>query len=623
MNNMNEKKDNTHDLFSAQPEEIKPAESQNQEPQIAQPEEIKPADFLSKESNEVKNNTKWYIPLNRHNLSKILAGGVIVPSESFSTYKLDAQSLTHNNVLLVKDGVSSEMIKKDEFSGASSFLTLIEVELRELNELFIKTTPLLKDIKLYGGSIPTAKIKCIHFESEDNLEDFKIRTFDDVVYNTVDFKVSSKLFSQNTHPNFFADIKNISLDSSTNLLIDTYKTTDAHLGGMVMLMHALPASKKWFNFAKNIYTEAKNKSIDNIKDIKEDFTDIEQGIFREAFKLLIGIDGNKQWNGRNFLKNLDENFNKEKIEKSEIIKYDLWLKVCFDILDNKIKVHPLTDSKNIVFRAITLIILRDNLKDLLSAKNSSLQAGDEVTALAAILVGAKLGFQRLSSADKAKVPVIYSLFSQLKSNFFNKKINKEFIPIEGKLKVNLKTENFGYLGTTLKLTADREILAENQDEGPQALSKILADSNTAPNKIDFDVDRDNQRLIHEFELHDGRTQTIYITVGEQTQLGEVMVRITSPFLDLSKIKNPLNIKLINEYLQKKYNINLGDLCTDLIIQQGLSDLHCRYSIDLNKKYMYVLRDYPLSSSRFELEQMKGVAQIADSAEQRFNSVDTY
>ena len=39
--------------------------------------------------------------------------------------------------------------------------------------------------------------------------------------------------------------------------------------------------------------------------------------------------------------------------------------------------------------------------------------------------------------------------------------------------------------------------------------------------------------------------------------------------------------------------------------------------------MYVLRDYPLSSSRFELEQMKGVAQIADSAEQRFNSVDTY
>ena len=45
MNNMNEKKDNTHDLFSAQPEEIKPAESQNQEPKIAQPEEIKPADF--------------------------------------------------------------------------------------------------------------------------------------------------------------------------------------------------------------------------------------------------------------------------------------------------------------------------------------------------------------------------------------------------------------------------------------------------------------------------------------------------------------------------------------------------------------------------------------------------
>ena len=65
------------------------------------------------------------------------------------------------------------------------------------------------------------------------------------------------------------------------------------------------------------------------------------------------------------------------------------------------------------------------------------------------------------------------------------------------------------------------------------------------------------------------------------------------------------------------------MCTDLIIQQGLSDLHCCYSIDLNKKYMYVLRDYPLSSSRFELEQMKGVAQIADSAEQRFNSVDTY
>ena len=236
-----------------------------------------------------------------------------------------------------------------------------------------------------------------------------------------------------------------------------------------------------------------------------------------------------------------------------------------------------------------------------------------------------MGFQRLSSEEKSKAKSAYNLYSKMKSNLFNSGLDKIFKPEKNNLKVNVTTDNFGNLGTSFKLLVDKYVLAENKNEGSEALSMIFAASNTAPNKIDFDIDRENQRLIHKFDLGAGRSQKIYITADSKikTEGGETMIRITSPCLDLSEIKKPITRPLLFDFLKKKYKKDLGDLCFDLLLEQGQSHFICRYFWDFKNKYLCVIRDYLLSATRMELDLMEPVARIADNTERRFNIIDKY
>ena len=48
-------------------------------------------------------NKRWFIPVNRSNLSAFLAGGVIVPSAFLPNYERDIQCFSRNHILIIKN----------------------------------------------------------------------------------------------------------------------------------------------------------------------------------------------------------------------------------------------------------------------------------------------------------------------------------------------------------------------------------------------------------------------------------------------------------------------------------------------------------------------------------------
>jgi len=573
----------------------------------------------------------WFIPYNRHNLSKVLSGGIVAPHKSYLNYRPDAQCFSDNSILLIRGGVSEEMLGKEEFSGQSNFLVLLEIDIKKLNQKLIISAAEGKKLGLsdslgsdnqeaivmYSGSIPSSEIKVVHFRTKEDLEDFETRSHADVPYDVIKFAATKELFNQNNSPNFFADVKRFNQKGNDINCYKIYKEADSHLGALVLLTLAIPAKSEWFEFCKNAITQNADHTLANIKKLGESYSNIEQHLFKVAYLLMVDIDGDKEWNAKNFLEDLDSKLDKSLLDEFDIRLYEVWYKKCLDILDTRAEAFPLRDDGDKALRAILLVLLRGKPDDVISAKKSSLHAGPDVTALALILVGAKMGFQRIDSQIKARREKAYSLFSIIKSKFFNAAIDKISPPDLNPLKVQVKNKEFGLFGTSMSLIVDNYVLAENQSEGPQPLLKILAESQTIPDGIHFEVDRANNRLKHKFSLKDGRFQTIYLSVVDVNLQGESIIRVSSPCLNLSTIKGKLSIEAIDKHLQSNYKTSYVEVADKLLMNQGRASFLC-YSIDIKHKYIYVLRDYPLSSSRFEISLLEYVANSADNTERFFH-----
>ena len=59
-----------------------------------------------------KPDLKYYIPMNRLNLYKVLASGVILPIQKYSEYENDVQSLLDDKLILSKNGFNFSQLKK-------------------------------------------------------------------------------------------------------------------------------------------------------------------------------------------------------------------------------------------------------------------------------------------------------------------------------------------------------------------------------------------------------------------------------------------------------------------------------------------------------------------------------
>ena len=172
-----------------------PSEQAPEEPLGRHPE---PADY------------RWFAPLNRSNLTAVLAGGVIAPHKSYADYEDDIQQFAGDGVLLVRGGVSLELLEAGGLEEGAANMMLAEIRIDDFPECRVRglnekgevceTTLEERNKNIYvltfPATIPATRIVAIHFKSEREKKNYMVRGFDNAPLDVVPMEVSTQLFQQ-------------------------------------------------------------------------------------------------------------------------------------------------------------------------------------------------------------------------------------------------------------------------------------------------------------------------------------------------------------------------------------------------------------------------------------------
>jgi hypothetical protein len=548
-----------------------------------------------------KSNIRFFIPINRLNLYTILASGVIAPPISYFNYEQDLQTIVNNKLVLVKNGFDFTEINKITDNRGYSALIEIDVEKLDYKNCYALERKKFKKVKsvndqhlfFYTSSISNMFITCIHFESENNLEDFKVRGFENVPLDSNQYQVSPDLFSHQTDALNLNELKNIT-NNNNSLTQEDYQYSDSVVGAFITCMNFIsPKLDSFYLFKRSIDEFMKDKIFPILTSKKTSQLDI--GLFEVTMKKLIQTDLSLGWVPKEILNSISQELDIDKYTKDDISQFQTWKKITEEILDNKRNIPSLLDEKFIVGRAILLTLLRPSPDDLKKTISSSLEPGPDVLSISSFFVGALFGFETLSNEYKSYNKYSYYFGSELKSLILNKE--------EKKYKSSdlcIDEQPYGSFGTKINLTYKSLNLIEKDYEGPVELNKILLLAKSSKDRITLDPDRALSRLKYTYEFKDGRRQTVYIKVGQPTKNGGKTLRFYSPCLDIS-IKS--NLK------------SLKKLAMTILERSNDPERYCRFAIDHEIQQLVVMRDQiDFTGSATELEFLKHVAEVADEFE---------
>ncbi len=567
---------------------------------------------ISSENLEEESVT-WYAPLGRASLVDLLAGGVLAPYGYHSRSSNDLQFFSIDGILLIKNGLSQDILDAPDLVGTKGFTVLVEVDFNSMPDIKLKginakgqtRKVLMNDanqsmLLLYPAIIPGIKIKAIHFRSESDKRNFVSRRFENVPMEKRLLKISEELFCKDFPCDMGNIIKGLKKSEGGFDLKASYMTSDSYVGSAALLISTLPAKKNWLEFSKEVLTQkgATNLFEKLLSKVIEGHLDRE--LFKVTFSLMQNMDTSEGWQSKNFLKEIYDALKITLLKEDEKEHLDMWYKACDDILNNKRNITPLTDQKMKVGRAILLLLLRPEPDAILDSQHSSLEPGEEVRAIAAMLSGVRFGFEELPNSIKLKTPM-HELLTCLKADISNAAWGKSILnkhvsaPI-----VDIEISDCGNLANSYKLLIDKTILVENRDEGPIELRLIHTKGESVGIKLRYE--RGSNRLSYQYSLPEGRFQTVFVSPGEPTENNERTIRFSSPCLDISTSKGR---KLLNKEMYRA-----------LLIKNCDSNLYCRFAISEDEKMVFVLSDQLLDTiDNNELEMgLEHVAKTADAFE---------
>ena len=331
---------------------------------------------------------------------------------------------------------------------------------------------------------------------------------------------------------------------------------------------------------------------------------LEADLFRSASLEMLGASASEGWIAKNLITKLIASL-KPHVGGKELKDLKKWGSTCEDILDNKREVTPLSDEKNIVMRALLLLMLRVEPWDIDSSQGSAINPGDEVRFLAAILSGARYGLARLPNQFKTKSCRYLSGFMAL---IINNRIDdenriKDKKPDEPRLEV----KRTGGMGKQVSILSGNDTVLDVHIEDDPILQKARLIARESGLKLEYD--EENERLFWRKEFADGRKQDVFVSRAGNVN-GNAMIRIWSPCLDLSSAKGK---KLFNKKLVE-----------DLLKKQDEPSLPCRYSINVENKQLRVLADQ-IAETNDKKEMQSHLENVAAAADEFEKSVgeDTY
>lgn len=282
-------------------------------------------------------------------------------------------------------------------------------------------TPVLLELHpavVKGECLPASSIKSIHFSSEDDLQDFISRSFENIPASLFKLCASPDLFSEAESSPIMANLPKTDREA----LKARYRALDVQAGALYWLLyhvHTVNELKGIINsLSGTIHTDQLHdylttKSID-IAGGEESSHAAET--CKAYFRLLSELDVDEGWPRQRLLNHL-RGLLPEEAKSSDLMAK--WLDYSQKVIAHERDLQPLTDEKQIVLRTILLHLLNPDEEALDRVFDSPLKPGKRVDRLARLMAAARKGFAPILASKKEKEPGGYFFISDLMAAVLN------------------------------------------------------------------------------------------------------------------------------------------------------------------------------------------------------------
>jgi hypothetical protein len=185
---------------------------------------------------------KWYLLTNRHNLIGMATQGLVCPRWGLAKYYDDLLERTKGHLPLFKEGCSPELCTAVSASGRESYPVLVELAVTSGNAQVVQMSG-GTTLRFLDGALPFTSVEMVHFRSLRELEEFRVRTFENFDPGALAATVSEELFSatSSTIGDFEGMCRNIAAKSLT---FEDLIVADSILGGLLAAVTFQPADPR-------------------------------------------------------------------------------------------------------------------------------------------------------------------------------------------------------------------------------------------------------------------------------------------------------------------------------------------------------------------------------------------
>jgi len=360
---------------------------------------------------------------NRFNLLEILSSGLVAPRASFGKYYADFLDISRGRIPLFQAPLSSELIVRVSSKDESSFPVAIEIDASKVASTPVtalgrngttETQQLGRGGALTwaaGGAIPSVALRKVHFRSASDLEEHKLREYENVFANQLSFNISPEIFEKGRQARENVESWLAALPPLTAPSADEFSHYDrlsgaralaAHTAsgeamyGLLAFLGAGSAPKDGQPSAFPPWMSAENTIRPHKTSWRGKTT--EERLYCSAVSVLRRANTAQAWRPLEVLAEFQAALAGTQLPKKDEGPIAKQFVAMSAILRNEREFRPFkTGVGSPVIKAMLMVLMRPEPARLLGWSRSESGAEDDVRLTAAVLIGVLHGHKRLST----------------------------------------------------------------------------------------------------------------------------------------------------------------------------------------------------------------------------------
>lgn len=488
--------------------------------------------------------TRLLFLTNRANVLPALSSGLIRPRAAYDKYYEDLLALCPGQVPLFHGHVPRSLVPLVSGGGEGLFPVVAELDNGALGDagrrqrITQELTPASGAdaaggvgtlCELAGEPLPIAAVKRLCFATQDDLDDFLARDFENVP-QLPPLVVADDLFSDGgPTPDRFAEaLRAVPTAAGT---AEDFRRLDAAMGAVAMLSLLLPAAKPWLDALAATASFPSADGPTGPAELHWLSTLVRRVVSADAGDTLGGADGRLMAAAVDLLRSANprEGWVESRVigdiaaraldgaAPEEAKEIESWRDVVAAVARADKQVGALDDGGSVVRRGLMLLVLRCQPERIIRTAETPLRPGPQVTAVAGMLSGLFHGYSRLSRDIKAKGSPA-GLLSRLAVCWWS---GVDGVP--RRLAVATEARAGEEAAARIAVTVDRAVLVERLVRPDDAMMRLYYQAKSVGFSCEYDPAVN--AFVYQPGTSDGRKRRILIEPGRPTPRGQATIRV--------------------------------------------------------------------------------------------------